>query len=56
MIGGRELKYVIEFTELEEAIGKTLDRIRKRDGIKIFREVADRLISGISVSLEVHGR
>ena len=56
VLGGRELKYVIEFDNLEQTIRKTLDRIRKRDGIKIFKEVADRLISGISMSLEVRGR
>jgi hypothetical protein len=39
----RELAYVVEFDELEQAIRKTIDRIRQRDGAKIANEVADRL-------------
>jgi hypothetical protein len=31
----RELQYIVEFDELEQAIWKALDRICKRDGIKI---------------------
>jgi hypothetical protein len=44
----RELKYVIEFDELEQAIWKTLDRIRKRDGTKIFKEVTDRIVESVA--------
>jgi hypothetical protein len=29
-----------------------LDRIRKRDGIKIFKEVADRIVGSVAVSIE----
>jgi hypothetical protein len=36
--------------ELEHAIWQTLDRIRERDGVKIFREVADRLADSIAVA------
>jgi hypothetical protein len=47
----RELQYIVEFDELEQAIWKTLDRIRKRDG-KIFKEVADRIVGSVAVSIE----
>jgi hypothetical protein len=49
----RELQYIIEFDELEQAISKALDRIRERDGVKILKEVADRLIGGIALELEI---
>jgi hypothetical protein len=55
VLGGREINYVIEPDELEQVILKELAKIRNRDGIKIFKEAADTLISGISISLEVHG-
>jgi hypothetical protein len=44
----RELKYVTEFDELERVIWKTLDRIRKRDGIKIFKEATDRIVESVA--------
>jgi hypothetical protein len=34
------------------AIWKTLDRIRERDGVKIFKEVADQLIVSIEIARE----
>jgi|ERR1700730_13481882 hypothetical protein len=34
--GRRELNYIVEFDELEMLIWKTLDRIRDRDGERIF--------------------
>jgi nucleoside-triphosphatase THEP1 len=46
----RELKYIVELDELEQVIWKTLDRIHKRDGIKIFKEVASRVIDSVTVS------
>jgi|SRR5260221_10412959 hypothetical protein len=51
-LGGRELRYIVEFDELEQAIWKTLDRIRKRDGLKIFKEVADRIVGSVAVTIE----
>jgi hypothetical protein len=44
----RELAYVVEFDELEHVIWETLDRIRRRDGAKIARKVADRLADSIA--------
>ena len=43
----RELAYVVECDELEHVMLETLARIRKRDGDKIAREVADRLADSI---------
>jgi hypothetical protein len=54
VLGGLGLKYVIEFDELEQVIWKTLQRIRKRDGMKIFKEVAGRLLDGLALSIETH--
>jgi hypothetical protein len=48
----RELKYIVELDELEQVIWKTLDRIRKRDGIKIFKEVTDRIVDSVAVSIQ----
>jgi hypothetical protein len=53
VLGGRELQYVIEFDELESAIWETLNRIRERDGVKIFEEVAETLIEGIASDLKI---
>jgi hypothetical protein len=50
--GWRDLKYVAEFYELEQTIWKTLDRIRKRDGVKILREVADLLVDSVAASVD----
>ena len=46
--GVREFKYIIELTDLDHAISTTLNRIRERDGVKIFNEVADHLITGLT--------
>jgi hypothetical protein len=46
--GGREFKYIIELTDLDHTISTTLNRIRKRDGAKIFNEAADHLITGLT--------
>jgi hypothetical protein len=43
---------IVEFDELEQAIWKTLDRIRKRDGTKIFKEVTDRIVDSVAVSIQ----
>jgi hypothetical protein len=45
---GRDLRYVAEYFDLEMAIWKTLDRIRKRDGGKIALEVKRRLVDSIA--------
>lgn len=47
-----ELKYIVDFDNLEHAISKTLDRILARDGRKIFEEVAERLISSINEAID----
>jgi hypothetical protein len=46
--GWRELAYVVECDNLEAAIRQTLDRIRKRDGGRIAREVANRLADSLA--------
>jgi hypothetical protein len=48
----RELAYVIELDELEQHVWTTLDRIRERDGAKIFKEVAERLVDSVAASIE----
>jgi hypothetical protein len=52
--GHRELKYIVELDELETAISKTLDRIRKRDGMKYFKEAAVDLLR--DVACDIHFR
>jgi hypothetical protein len=54
--GWRELAYVVELDELEQHVWKALDRIHERDGLKIFKEVAERLLDSITVSIEDNGR
>lgn len=49
---GRELAYIIEITDLEAAIRKTLDRIRKRDGARIFKEAKAYLQDATTSSLQ----
>jgi hypothetical protein len=51
-----ELQYVIELQDLEQVIWKTLDQIRDRDGMKIFKEAAEELIRSVEVSIENNGR
>jgi nucleoside-triphosphatase THEP1 len=43
----REIKYVIEIDELEQVILRTLNRIQKRDGAKVFKEVSRWLQHGL---------
>jgi hypothetical protein len=50
--GGRELQYVVELDDLSHGITTTLDRIRERDGKKIFREVATYLREAIDSATE----
>jgi len=45
--GSRDLRYVIEAQDLQAAVCEALDRIRTRDGEKIFQEVAAHLIDGL---------
>jgi hypothetical protein len=52
----REPRYIVEFSELEHAIWIALDHIRERDGLKIFKEVADRLLDSVAASIEDNGR
>jgi hypothetical protein len=49
---GRDLRYVAEYFELDQAIRQTLDRIRERDGARIAKEVAARLADGIGLCAE----
>jgi hypothetical protein len=46
--GVRQFKYTIELTGIDHVISTTLNRIRKRDGAKIFNEAADHLITGLT--------
>jgi hypothetical protein len=45
--GCREAKYIIDITDIDEAISKTLNRIRDRDGEKWFKEGAAYLRKGL---------
>jgi hypothetical protein len=47
--GRRELCYITEIDAIEQAILKTLDRIRARDGEKIFREATGYLREAIDI-------
>jgi hypothetical protein len=38
------------------AIWKTLDRIRERDGVKIFKKAADRLLDTMEIARKKMGR
>lgn len=50
---GPELQYIVEFDDLEKIVSETLARIRQRDGTKIFREVADRLIGSVTADVDI---
>jgi hypothetical protein len=50
--GHRELTYVIELDELDHAIWTALDRIRERDGDRIFRESARHLRRAVDLSMQ----
>jgi hypothetical protein len=45
----RELCYITEVDAVEQTILKTLDRIRARDGEKIFREAAGYLREAVDI-------
>jgi hypothetical protein len=45
--GCRDLRYVAEYYELESAILTVLNRIHERDGARISKEVADRLVESV---------
>jgi hypothetical protein len=51
--GWRELKYIDEECDLDDAIGKTLRRIAARDGTKYFNESANALLMSVAVSIHV---
>jgi hypothetical protein len=53
--GWHELKYQDEEADLVDAIEKTLRGIRDRDGMKFYREVAQRLLENIAINVEAHG-
>jgi hypothetical protein len=38
IIGGRELRYILDITDLEAEMLTTLCRIRDRDGARVFRK------------------
>jgi hypothetical protein len=40
ILGGRELRYVLDITDVEDAMLTTLCRIKARDGAKVFRKSA----------------
>jgi hypothetical protein len=52
----RELAYIVELDELEQHVWTALDRIRERDGVKIFKEAAARLADSVAASIEDNGR
>jgi hypothetical protein len=43
----RDLVFVDEYDELDYAITAALNRIRDRDGVRVMREVAKRLVEAI---------
>jgi hypothetical protein len=49
----REAKYLVELDDLEQVIRKTLNRIHGRDGKRIFNEVTDCLLAGITIKIEM---
>jgi hypothetical protein len=51
--GHQELAYIVELDDMDEAIGKMLDLIHERDGMKIFEEVAGYLIASIEARREL---
>jgi len=50
-----EVRYIVEVQELEQHIKETLDKIRARDGDKIFREAAEHVIEDVATLVEVRG-
>jgi hypothetical protein len=48
----REAKYVGELDDLEQVLLKALARIHKRDGVKIFQDVADQLLVSVCIAIE----
>src|SRR3954464_8015593 len=50
-----EVQYVVEVQDLEQRIKETLDRIRARDGDKIFREAAEHVIEDVATVVQVRG-
>jgi hypothetical protein len=47
----RVAKYVGELDDLEQVLLKALARIHRRDGVKIFQDVADQLLVCVCISL-----
>jgi hypothetical protein len=46
--GHRELRYIVEITDLEQVIWQTLDLIHERDGERFWREAASYLQRAVS--------
>jgi hypothetical protein len=38
ILGGRELRYVLDVTDVEDAMLKALNGIKARDGARVFRK------------------
>src|SRR3954447_19021093 len=50
-----EVQYIVEVQDLEQHVKETLDRIRARDGDKIFREAAEHVMEDLATFVEVRG-
>ena len=50
------VRYIIEVQDLEQTITETLDRIRERDGEKIFREAAEHVLADVAMLVEARAR
>jgi hypothetical protein len=46
------VRYIIDVQDLERTITETLDRIRERDGEKIFREAAEHVLADVAMLVE----
>jgi hypothetical protein len=51
ILGGREAKYILDITDLDDAIMTTLHKIRERDGTKWCKEGARRLRDGLDMMI-----
>jgi hypothetical protein len=47
-------RYIVELQELEQAMSKVLDRIRKRDGTEFFNEAVDHVLIDVAMLIERH--
>jgi hypothetical protein len=51
VIGGRETRYVLDITDLEHELMTTLRKIKRRDGVKVFKEGAAWLRDGLDAMI-----